>query len=109
MALPIFARLQCRMDQGVLVVALLDETLNRDDTAEALRKELLTAADHYRTPHWIIDFARVNFLSSAAIRPLLTLHRKLQSDGARLVLCNLRNEIAEVFHATRLLATPGSP
>jgi anti-anti-sigma factor len=104
-----FQHLECRLEQGTLLVTLIDTQLSGDELAEALRKEMLSASDLYPTPKWIIDFRRVQFFTSAGIRPLLTLHRKLQSSGAKLVLCNLRAEIAEVFHATRLLATPGSP
>ncbi|MFO0965322.1 MAG: STAS domain-containing protein [Gemmataceae bacterium] len=104
-----FKHIDCRREHGALLVTILDTHLSGDELAEALRKELLGAAEDQPASKWIIDFRRVQFFTSAGIRPLLTLHRRLQSSGARLVLCNLREEIAEVFHATRLLATPGSP
>lgn len=104
-----FAHLECKLDQGTLVLSLLDSNVSGDELAENLRRELLAASEAHPVPKWVLDFGRVRFFTSAGIRPLLTLHRKLQSSGARLVLCNLREDIAEVFHATRLLATPGSP
>lgn len=109
MTLPSFQHLDCRLEQGTLLVSLLDSHVSGDEMAEALRKEVLAASEAYPVPKWVLDFSRVQFFTSAGIRPLLTLHRKLQSSGARLVLCNLREEVAEVFHATRLLATAGSP
>jgi len=109
MSLRSFEHIQCRPEHGIVVVTLIDAQLSGDELAEKLRKEMLSAADMYSAEKWVIDFARVQYFTSSGIRPLLTLHRKLQSAGSRLVLCNLREEIAEVFHATRLLATAGTP
>lgn len=104
-----FQHLDCRQEPGALVVTLKDSHVSGDELAEAIRKELLNASEEFEVSKWIVDFSRVQFFTSSGIRPLLTLHRKLQSSGARLVLCNLREDIAEVFHATRLLATAGAP
>src|SRR5688572_20790417 len=109
MGQPNYQHLDCRTEPGALVVTLKDSHVSGDELAESIRKELLTASEEFDASKWVLDFCRVQFFTSSGIRPLLTLHRKLQSNGARLVLCNLRDEIAEVFHATRLLATAGSP
>ena len=42
------------------------------------------------------------FLSSAALGKLITLNRKLQSAGGKLVLCNIDPQIYEVFEITKL-------
>jgi anti-sigma B factor antagonist len=41
-------------------------------------------------------------MSSAALGKLITLNKKVQTAGGRLVLCNIRQEIREVFEITKL-------
>ena len=106
MAEPQFQHIQSATEQGVLVLTLLDRQLRSDELADALRQEFIVAANQARLQRVVIDFKDVEYLSSAGIRPLLSLRRHLQV--GRLVLCNLKPLIAEVFHATRLISTSGS-
>jgi anti-sigma B factor antagonist len=50
----------------------------------------------------LLDFADVEFLSSAALGKLITLDRKVKSAKGRLKMCNIRPEILEVFQVTKL-------
>lgn len=103
-----FQHLRWQEERGVLVVALLDENIQSDQGTEDLRRELVELAEQQRHAKWLLDFQRVRFFTSAGIRPMLALHRKLQGEQRRLVLCHLTPEIEEVFLATRL-ANPDRP
>ena len=103
---PSFRHISCRMDGTVLVVTLLDAQIQGDEGVEELRRELLEASTLFPTKKWVVDFKNVQFFSSAGIRPLLTLHRKIQGSVGRMVFCNLNKDLLDVFLVTRLLS-PG--
>ncbi|MDZ4122430.1 MAG: STAS domain-containing protein [Candidatus Cloacimonadaceae bacterium] len=49
------------------------------------------------TPKIIIDFADLSYVSSAGLRVLLKTAKQLQTIQGRLVLCNMKDFIREVF------------
>ena len=73
------------MVQRISILIVDDQTLVR----EGLRKLLL-------------NFGNVEYLSSAALGKLITLNKKLQAVGGRLILCNIDPQIYEVFEITKL-------
>ena len=50
----------------------------------------------------LLNFNNVEYLSSAALGKLITLNKKLQAAGGRLILCNIDPQIYEVFEITKL-------
>src|SRR5262249_19154687 len=50
----------------------------------------------------LLNFHNVEYLSSAALGKLITLNKKLQSAGGKLVLCEIDPQIYEVFEITKL-------
>ena len=50
----------------------------------------------------LLDFAEVEFLSSAALGVLITLGRKTDAAGGQLKLCRLSADLLELFRLTRL-------
>ena len=50
----------------------------------------------------VLDFSRVAFLSSGALGKLVTLDRKTRAAGGSLKLRNVRPELLDVFHVTKL-------
>ncbi len=61
--------------------------------------ELIETEDGRRI---LLDFDKVEHLSSAALGMLITLNKKLSERNGRLVLVNIRPQIYEVFKITRL-------
>jgi anti-sigma B factor antagonist len=49
-----------------------------------------------------LDFAGVQGISSAMLGKLITLHRRIERAGRKLVLCGLEPDVAEMFHSSRL-------
>src|SRR5688572_26480897 len=92
-----FQHIACKSESDVVVVTLLDDQLQGDHGVEDFRRELLDASTRFAAKKWVLDFRHTGFFSTAGLRPLLSLHRKLQSTGGRIVLCNLRPELVEMF------------
>lgn len=45
----------------------------------------------------ILDFTEVDYLSSAGLRSILTLEKKLKPISGRLLLCSLKPTVQEIF------------
>src|SRR5438105_6578144 len=99
-----FRDISCRRADGIVVIALNMAQIQGDEVANELRRQLLEAVNHFDCTKLVLDFDKVRFLSSTAFRPLISLHRKVQEKNGRMVFCNLRPELAEVFLVTRLIS-----
>jgi anti-anti-sigma factor len=92
----------------VVVLRISEAQVMGDALADTLRDELLAVYQQSGAIHVVLDLQQVVYLSSAGLRPLLTLNRAVRQHEGRLLLCNLRPEVEEVFEATRLISTHGS-
>lgn len=102
-SLPRFERVRLANEAGVLIVTFLDAELVADDQVHALRAELLAALHEPGLRKVVLDLQNVRYLSSAAIRPFLTLKQKMEERGGRVILCGLAPMLLEVFRVTRLI------
>jgi anti-sigma B factor antagonist len=50
----------------------------------------------------VMDFAEVSYLASAGLRVLISAQKKLNAAGGTLSICNVREEVFEVFEVTGL-------
>lgn len=50
----------------------------------------------------LLDFAEIEFLSSAALGVLVALKKKVDAAGGRLKLCRLSPDLLEMFRLTRI-------
>ncbi len=78
--------------------ALIINASGRLDTTtasdfEAKCQEMITAADN----SIIIDLQGVEYISSAGLRSILSVGKKVRSDGGNLAFCNLKGMVREVF------------
>jgi anti-anti-sigma factor len=101
MSEPSFKYVRC----PVLVLRIAESQVMGDIVADAIRDELLAVYEKAGAVHVVIDMQKVNFLSSAGIRPLLALTRLVRQREGRLILCNLHEAVEGVFLATRLVST----
>jgi anti-sigma B factor antagonist len=97
-----YRRIHVSEDGEVSVVQFLDGEIRGEATIDQLGQELtqLVEQDHRR--QILLNFGNVDFLSSAALVKLITLHKLLKSCGGRMKLCSVRPEFYEVFAITKL-------
>jgi anti-sigma B factor antagonist len=95
-------RLHVTEDRDVTVVRFLDRKILEEMNIQELGRELFRLVEVDGCRNLLLNFASVDFLSSAALGKLITLNKKVRMHGGKLMLSNLRPEILSVFALTRL-------
>jgi anti-sigma B factor antagonist len=95
-------RLEVSEVGGVTVVRFVDRKILDEANIQELGKELFALVEEDNRKSLLLNFANVEFLSSAALGKLITLDKKVRAHGGKLKLCNIRPEIFEVFAITKL-------
>lgn len=86
----------------VTVVRFLDRKILDAAKIQEMGEELFSLVGQEDRKKMLLNFANVEFLSSAALNKLIILEKKVKADEGRLVFTDLRPEIHEVFVITRL-------
>src|SRR5262245_8815860 len=94
---------------GVLVVMLQIANVREYDVSKAIERELIQAAENDPSKDVIVDFERMEYMSSVGYLPFVGLQASVHTRGGRVVFCNQAANIKEMFAATRLLINPRSP
>jgi anti-sigma B factor antagonist len=87
---------------NVTVVRFRDHKIIEDVNIQELGQEMFRLVEADGRDRLLLDFASVEFLSSAALGKLITLDKKMKAHGGTLKLSNIRPEIYEVFAITKL-------
>ena len=93
------------MVQKVLDVTIVDfQEVRLLDTKhiDTIAEQLYQLVDRMDRKKLILDFSKVQFLSSSALSMLLNLHKKSKAIKGELVLCGLRKDLMKVFEITSL-------
>jgi anti-sigma B factor antagonist len=86
----------------VTIVDFQEMRLLEAHQIEAIGKELYRLVDEMDIKKIILDFAKVQFLASAAIGMLMNLHRKSTAIKGTFVICSLRKDLLRVFEIMKL-------
>ena len=86
----------------ITVVNFVDKKILDDQNIQVIGEQLLSLVEELGRQKILLNFANVEFLSSAALGKLIVLNRKLNETGGKLVLCNIDRNIYEVFEITKL-------
>jgi anti-anti-sigma factor len=86
----------------VTVVTFADSKIIDEEEIQELGQELYDLVDRDDRKKIVLNFAHVEFLSSAALGKLISFEKKVAQHGAQLILTNIRPEIYEVFAITKL-------
>lgn len=83
-----------------VLVDFVDAKILDEQNVQAIGDELfdLTEAHH----QVVLNFASVEFLSSAMLGKLITFQRRIVQRGGRLILCSVNSDIQELFSITKL-------
>ena len=95
-------RLEIQEIGNVSVVRFRDPRIIDPLEIEALGRQLYQVLEFKNCSKLVIDFSPVEFLSSATLGKLISLHRKAKVCKSALRLCNLRPEIRQLFHLCNL-------
>ncbi|MDA7950201.1 MAG: STAS domain-containing protein [Pirellulaceae bacterium] len=95
-------RLEITENGEVTVVRFLDRKILDAGNIQEIGEVLFALVENENRTQILLNFAQVEFLSSAALNKLIILDKKLKDHNGNLVLTNLRPEIYEVFVITRL-------
>jgi anti-anti-sigma factor len=108
MAEPQTRHLKSSIEQGVLVLTIIDTELQDEKVAEAILQDFLAQINHHRALKVVVDLCNIKYLSSVAFRPFLSLRRRLCEAGGRMMLCGLSSVVGDIFYTTRLVSATGS-
>jgi anti-sigma B factor antagonist len=95
-------RLEVEPIGDVTVVNFVDRKILDEQNIQVIGEQLFGLVDQDGLRKIVLNFRNVEYLSSAALGKLITLNKKLQAAGGRLVLCNIGSQIFEVFEITKL-------
>jgi anti-sigma B factor antagonist len=87
---------------GVTVARFLEKKILDEANIDALGKEMFALVDEDGRRQIILDFSLVEYLSSAALGKLITMHKKVGTASGKLAMCNIQKEIMDVFKITQL-------
>lgn len=95
-------RLEVESIGDVTVVNFVDRKILDEQNIQIIGEQLFSLVDEQGYRKILLNFANVDYLSSAALGKLITLNKKLQAANGKLILCNIDTQIYEVFEITKL-------
>ncbi|HVX10222.1 MAG TPA: STAS domain-containing protein [Pirellulales bacterium] len=95
-------RLEVSEVGDVTVVRFVDRKILDEASIQELGGELFSLVEQENRGKLVLNFSKVDFLSSAALGKLITLDKKVKARSGKLKLSNIRPEIYEVFAITKL-------
>jgi len=96
------------VDQGVLVLTIVQSRIQGEETAQQLREEMQFAQEKAGVNRVVVDLQHVRYLSSVAFWPLLSLRRQLLDTGGRLIICGLSGDLEVLFLTTKMISSGGA-
>src|SRR5215210_2832234 len=81
----------------ITVVNFVDKKIIDEQNIVMIGDDLFRLVDELGRRKLLLNFANVEFMSSAALGKLIRLHQRLQQVGGKLVHCNISKSILEVF------------
>ena len=95
-------RLEVEDIGDVTVVNFVDKKILDEQNIQIIGEQLFSLVDEMQRRKLLLNFSNVDYLSSAALGKFITLNKKVNNAGGRLILCNIAPHIFEVFEITKL-------
>src|SRR5947209_20277665 len=95
-------RLEVEDIGDVTVVNFTDRKILDEQNIQIIGEQLFSLVDELGRTKLLLNFGNVEYLSSAALGKFITLNKKVNAAGGRLILCNTDPQIYEVFEITKL-------
>ena len=87
---------------SVTVARFLDNKILDEANIDQIGQQMFGLVDQDGRKQIVLDFSLVEYLSSAALGKLITMHKKTQTAGGKCCLCNIQKDIMDVFKITQL-------
>jgi anti-sigma B factor antagonist len=95
-------RIEVEEVDDVSIVEFVDKRILDEQNIQLIGDQLFELVDDLGKKKLLLNFANVEYLSSAALGKLMTLNKKVKAAGGELRLANIKAEIKEVFSITKL-------
>lgn len=95
-------RLDIETVGDVTIARFVDKKILDENNIQMIGTELFGLVEDDGRKRIVLDFANVEYLSSAALGKLITMDKKVKAAGGKLRLCSIRPDIYEVFAITKL-------
>jgi anti-sigma B factor antagonist len=95
------ALLKVRKQNEVAVVTFATSRILDQSNVQQLGEEFGSLVDEYSLDKIVVNFSGVTYMSSAVMGKLVSLLKKVQAAGGRLVLCSIEDSIYEIFEIMR--------
>jgi anti-sigma B factor antagonist len=95
-------RLEVEDIGDVTVVNFVDNKIIDEQNIQIIGEQLFSLVDEVGRRKLLLNFGNVDYMSSAALGKLITLNKKVNAAGGRLILCGIAPQIYEVFEITKL-------
>ena len=95
-------RLEVEDIGDITVVNFVDKKILDEQNIQIIGEQLFSLVDELGRRKLLLNFSNVEYLSSAALGKFITLNKKVNAAGGRLILCNIDPQIYEVFEITKL-------
>ena len=86
----------------VTVASFTDRKLLDEESLQAIGEQLASLVEEFGRKKLVLNFSNIQDISSLALGMLLSLNKKVQAAGGKLVLCRIDPKILEVIAITRL-------
>jgi anti-sigma B factor antagonist len=81
----------------VSVVHFTDKKLLDNQVIQNIGVELFRLVADLGRPNLVLDFANVEYLSSAALGKFINLYKKVKSAGGRMMICNINSQLQQLL------------
>jgi anti-anti-sigma factor len=92
-----------RYEEGILVIEVLPTRLSEEPQVFALRDEMVSAIGQSASDDVIIDMKNVEYLTSIALLPFVSIRSAAEQRGGRVVLCRPAEIVVDVLSVAQLI------
>ncbi|MCY3020877.1 MAG: STAS domain-containing protein [Planctomycetota bacterium] len=95
-------KMQTIVQGDVAIVTILESRILDETNVNEIGQALMDLVTKQYMIKMVIDLGEVRYLSSAVLRQLIALYKKIKAEKGDLKLCRVNPEVREVFKITQL-------
>ena len=99
---PVKPRISVEYADNATIITFSDEKILEEKDIQSLQDSVMSVIEQGERVNLILDFSKVQFLSSAVLGLLIRVSKKVYEQDGQLKLCSINPKIYEIFKITRL-------